>query len=47
MDLAEKVYAISGIVNEIKDENTRASLQILPYKFHFKEPSRDAIKFGK
>ena len=34
-------------MSEIKDADTRASLQILPYEFHFKEPSSDCIKFGK
>ncbi len=36
---------MQGVVAEIKDEQTRASLQILPYEFHFKEPSSEAIKF--
>lgn len=44
-DLAGKVYSVSGVVSEIKDANTRASLQVLPYEFHFKEPSSDSIKF--
>lgn len=44
-DLAEKVYAVSAVVSEIKDANTRASLQVLPYEFHFKEPSSEATKF--
>jgi RNA-binding protein NOB1 len=45
--LAEIVYSIDGVVKEIKDANTRASLQVLPYEFKLKEPTSDSIKFGK
>lgn len=45
-DLTDRVYAVPGVVAEIKDENTRASLQVLPYDFKLKEASSDAIKFG-
>jgi len=41
------VYAVDGVVDEIKDANTRASLQILPYEFKLKNPTSDAVKFGK
>jgi hypothetical protein len=45
-DLSNLVYAVDGVVDEIKDANTRASLQILPYEFKLKTPSSDAVKFG-
>lgn len=45
-DLTNTAYAVPGVVAEIKDENTRASLQVLPYEFKLKEASSDAIKFG-
>ena len=45
-NLTDRVYTIPGVVAEIKDENTRASLQVLPYDFKLKEPNSDALKFG-
>lgn len=33
------------VVNEIKDEKTRQSLQVLPYELHFREPTDEDIKF--
>lgn len=44
-NLTDRVYTIPGVVAEIKDENTRASLQVLPYDFKLKEPNSDALKF--
>jgi rRNA maturation endonuclease Nob1 len=44
-DLADTVYCVSAVIDEIRDENTRASLQILPYEFKLKEPTSDASKF--
>lgn len=44
-DLADKVYAVSAVVSEIKDQATRESLNVLPYDFNFKEPTSDCIRF--
>lgn len=33
------------IVDEIKDENTRSRLQVLPYQLKFREPSADDLSF--
>lgn len=33
------------IVNEIKDENTRSRLQVLPYELKFRQPSADDLSF--
>ena len=40
------MYSVNGVIGEIKDANTRASLQVLPYEFKFKEPSHEAAKFS-
>ena len=45
-DLTNKVFTVQGVIAEIKDENTRARLQVLPYDFKIKEPTSDALKFG-
>ncbi len=45
-DLTDTAYAVHGLVDEIKDANTRASLQVLPYDLKFREPNTEAIKFG-
>lgn len=46
-DITDTAYAVDGVVSEIKDANTKASLQVLPYDFKLKQPSSDAMKFGK
>lgn len=45
-DLADTVYAVEGVVGEIRDANTRAYLQVLPFDFKLKEPTADSVKFG-
>jgi len=43
-DIAEKVYSIQDVVNEITDKATRQRLQVLPYDLKLREPSTEAIK---
>lgn len=43
-DLTNHVYTVDSVVDEIKDETTRRSLQVLPYEFALKEPTDDALK---
>ncbi len=35
------------MIDEIKDENTRRSLQVLPFEFTFKQPHAESVKYGK
>ena len=36
---------MSDVVNEIKDESTRQSLQVLPYDITYREPTEEDVKF--
>lgn len=44
---SHNVVTIKEVVHEIKDSSTRQRLQFLPYNLLFKEPTREAIQFGK
>lgn len=44
--MCDIAYAVNGVVGEIRDANTRAYLQVLPFEFKLKEPTSDAVKFG-
>ena len=44
--IAEKVYTIGDVVDEIRDKATKQRLQVLPYELVFREPSAEAIKTG-
>ncbi|XP_027203592.2 RNA-binding protein NOB1 [Dermatophagoides pteronyssinus] len=44
-DYGETIYTLNDVVNEIKDEKTRESLQILPYELKYREPTDEDIKF--
>ena len=41
------VYTVEDVVKEIRDIKTRESLNVMLYTLKFKEPSTDAIRFGK
>jgi hypothetical protein len=41
------VYTVEDVVKEIRDIKTRESLNVVLYTLKFKEPSTDAIRFGK
>ncbi|CAG2120824.1 unnamed protein product, partial [Medioppia subpectinata] len=43
-DLAENVYTLPEVVNEIKDENTRQRLQFISYELKYREPSEEDVK---
>ncbi|CAG2105783.1 unnamed protein product [Medioppia subpectinata] len=42
-DLAENVYTLPEVVNEIKDENTRQRLQFISYELKYREPSEPQL----
>lgn len=44
-DYGEQIYTIPNVVDEIKDQQTRESLQVLPYEIKYREPSEDDLKF--
>lgn len=44
-DYGEQIYTLSDVVNEIKDQQTRESLQVLPYEIKYREPNEDDLKF--
>lgn len=46
-DITDKAYIVNGAIDEIKDTNTRQSLQILPYDLVVRQPNTDSIKYGK
>lgn len=41
------VVTIKEVVAEVKDENTRRRLQVLPYELHFKEPTQESLCHGQ
>ncbi|KAL4235177.1 Nin1 binding protein [Mactra antiquata] len=43
-DIAENVYTVTDVVDEIKDRATKQRLQVLPYELVYREPSAEAIK---
>jgi hypothetical protein len=45
--LTDVVYTVEDVVKEIRDIKTRESLNVVLYTLKFKEPSTDAIRFGK
>ncbi|CAK9297837.1 unnamed protein product [Gordionus sp. m RMFG-2023] len=42
--LGQNIYTIQEVVDEIKDENTRQRLSVLPYKLLIKEPQKEHFK---
>ncbi len=46
-NLTDVVYTVEDVVKEIRDIKTRESLNVVLYTLKFKEPSTDAIRFGK
>lgn len=44
-DYGENIFTINDVVNEIKDINTRNSLQVLPYELKYRQPTEEDIKY--
>ncbi|XP_054164456.1 RNA-binding protein NOB1-like [Oppia nitens] len=44
-DFGLNIYTLPEVVSEIKDENTRQRLQLIPYEIKYREPSDEDIKF--
>nr|CAG4640949.1 EOG090X07WR [Eulimnadia texana] len=45
INIAEVVYTLRDVVDEIRDQATRQRLQVLPYELKMIEPNVEAIKF--
>ncbi len=45
-DIAEVVYTVRDVVDEIRDAATKQRLRVLPYEIKMMEPSPDAIVRG-
>lgn len=41
------VVTVKEVVSEVKDEAVRRMLQVLPYELHLKEPTQEALSYGK
>lgn len=41
------VVTVREVVTEVRDENTRRRLQVLPYELHIQEPSHAAFQHGE
>lgn len=41
------VVTVKEVVSEVRDENTRRRLQVLPYELHIKEPTQEAVGHGR
>ena len=46
-DIAENVFTIGDVINEIKDAATKQRLAVLQYKIYFREPSAKSLKSGR
>lgn len=44
-DYGENIYTLQDVINEIRDEATRESLQVLPYEIKYREPTEEDLKF--
>jgi len=44
--IAEVVYTLKSVVDEIKDAATKQRLRVLPYEIKMIEPSTESIHFG-
>jgi hypothetical protein len=45
-DIADVVYTIRDVVDEIKDQNTKQRLRVLPYEIKMVEPSPESLLKG-
>ena len=43
---SECVLTVRDVVSEIRDVDTRARLQVLPYQLSFREPRAEALQHG-
>ena len=46
-DIAEKVFTLGDVINEIKDAATKQRLAVLQYEIIFREPSAESLKSGR
>lgn len=44
---SQYVVTVREVVTEVRDENTRQRLQVLPYELHIQEPSQEALHHGE
>ncbi len=44
---SQYVVTVREVVAEVRDENTRRRLQVLPYELHIEEPSRASVSHGE
>ena len=47
MRSAEKIVTIPEVFREVRDKQSRAALEALPFKINTQEPSEESIKAGK
>ena len=45
-DLAENIYTVRQAIDEIRDRQTRARLEVLPYELKILEPTEESIAAG-
>ena len=45
-NIAEKVFTLGDVINEIKDAATKQRLAVLQYEIIFREPSAESLKSG-
>lgn len=45
-DIAEIVYTVRDVIDEIKDQATKQRLRVLPYEIKMMEPSSEAVLKG-
>ena len=43
-DLGDNVVTLQGVVDEIRDKETRKRLQVLPYDLHFRNPTSRGLE---
>lgn len=44
---SSSVVTVKEVVAEVRDENTRRRLQVLPYELHLQEPTQEALHHGR
>ncbi len=47
MRSAEKIVTIPEVLREVRDKQSRAALEALPFKINTQEPSEESVKAGK
>ncbi|XP_072551321.1 RNA-binding protein NOB1 [Salminus brasiliensis] len=44
-EIGKSIYTLKDVVNEIRDKQTKRSLEFLPYKLNFKDPFPEHVRF--